>query len=77
MPRFFLNVRDGDALTKDEEGTEFPNLEAARAEVIAAARQVLGDGLKDGKVQDNRQYEITDLSGQLLSTFPLMDALKS
>ena len=42
IPRFLLNVRDGNYLAKDVEGTDFPNLEAARAEALAAARQLIG-----------------------------------
>jgi hypothetical protein len=76
MPQFFLNVRDGDYLTRDVEGIEVANLEVARAEALAAARDVLGDEVKYGRVQDNRQYEITDEAGQVLATIPLMDALK-
>ena len=76
MPNFFLNVRDGDHLTRDVEGTEFADLAAARAEALTAARDVLGDEIKNDQVQDNRQYEITDEAGQVLATVPLMDALK-
>ncbi|SDD94550.1 DUF6894 family protein [Belnapia rosea] len=77
MPRFFLNIRDGDFLARDDEGLEFPDLEAARAEALAAARDVLGDAIQHDQVQDTRQYEITDPSGKVLATIPLMDALKS
>jgi hypothetical protein len=76
MPLLFLNVRDGDFLVKDPEGTEFADLEAARAEALAAARDMLGDKIKSDRVQDSRQYEITDDTGRVLATVPLMDALK-
>ena len=68
--------RDGEFLTRDPEGTEFADLETARAEALGAARDVLGDGIKNDQVQDNRQYEITDEAGQVVATVPLMDALK-
>ena len=76
MPRFFLNVRDGEFLARDPEGTEFADLEAACVEVLAAARDMLGDAIKNDQVQDNRHYEITDNAGRVLATVPLMDALK-
>lgn len=76
MPRFFMNVRDGAALIADVEGIEFPDLAAARAEALAAARKTLGDGFKAGKVQDSRQYEISDISGRIVATVALMDCLK-
>jgi hypothetical protein len=76
MPRFFLNVRDGDHLARDAEGIEAANLEAARAEALAGTRGVLVDEMKNGQVQDNRQCEITDEAGQVLAIFPLMDTFK-
>lgn len=76
MPRFFLNTRDGDFLMKDPEGTDFDGLDAARAEALAAARDFLGDSIKNDQVQDAREYEITDEAGQIMATVPFMDALK-
>jgi hypothetical protein len=75
MPHFFLNFWDGDYLARDVEGIEAANLEAARVEALAAAREVLGDAIKAGQGQDNRQYEITDEAGQVLAVVPLTDAL--
>jgi hypothetical protein len=46
MPRFFFPSRDGDALTKDREGMELPDLEAARAEAIVGLRQLAADDLR-------------------------------
>jgi hypothetical protein len=63
-------------VVRNPEGTEFADLEAARVEALAAARDVLGDVIKNDQVQDNRQYEITDEAGQVLAVVPLMDALK-
>jgi hypothetical protein len=75
MPRFFVNVRDGDYLTRDVEGIEVADLEAARVDALAAAREILAEAIKAGRGQDNRQYEITDEAGQVLALVPLTDAL--
>ena len=32
--------------------------------------------MKGGQVQDNRQYEISDISGRIVATVALMDGLK-
>jgi hypothetical protein len=45
MPRFFIHVPDGDALRDDAEGAEFPSLEVARAQALAAARDRVVDEL--------------------------------
>jgi hypothetical protein len=54
MPPFLLNIRDGDTLLRDPEGSEFPDLETARAEALAGARDVLGDEIKADQVRDGR-----------------------
>ncbi len=36
MPRFFIDFEDGAQSLKDDEGEEYPNLEAARDAAIAA-----------------------------------------
>ena len=46
MSRFFIHVRCGDTLTEDPEGYDLPNVEAARDEALAAAREILANGLK-------------------------------
>jgi hypothetical protein len=50
MPHFFLHIRDRDGLTADPEGTGLPDLEAARTDALAAAREILAEPIaKDGK----------------------------
>ncbi|UHC20104.1 hypothetical protein LRS73_32610 (plasmid) [Methylobacterium currus] len=36
MPRFFIDYEDGDQSLRDDEGDEYPSLEAARNAAIAA-----------------------------------------
>jgi hypothetical protein len=40
MPRFFFAIRDRDGLTADPEGTDLSDLEAARTDALAAAREI-------------------------------------
>jgi hypothetical protein len=44
MPRFFLHIQDGDRRIEDPDGSELPDLEAARAEAVSAARDFLRHG---------------------------------
>jgi len=76
MPRFFFPGRDGDALTKDREGIELPDLEAARAEAIAGLRQLAADDLRQNLPASNRQIDICDAAGRLLATVSAQDALR-
>jgi hypothetical protein len=66
MPRFFFHVRDGDKLTRDVEGADFPHLEAAQDDAKTAARQMLAEQIdRDGV-----------LNGKLLATVPFTDTIK-
>jgi hypothetical protein len=73
MPRFFINVRSGNMLVEDPEGYNLPNFEAARDEALAAAREIMADGLKAERL-DCDQLEIHDESGQFLTTVLVRDA---
>ena len=76
MPRFFFRVRDGDGLSEDPEGSELPNLDAARAEALAAARQLVADRLRRGDLSGGQAFEICDDAGRLLATVSFGDAAK-
>jgi hypothetical protein len=43
MPRYFFHVQDG-ATILDDEGTELPDLAAAKDEAISTSGQMLKDG---------------------------------
>jgi uncharacterized protein DUF6894 len=46
MPLFFFHLRKDGQLSEDEEGLDLPNLDAARAEADASAREMLADSIK-------------------------------
>jgi hypothetical protein len=77
MPRFFFHVRDGDKLTQDVEGADFPHLEAAQDEAKTAAREMLAEQIDSaGTLNRNQQFEICDEAGKLLATVPFTDTIK-
>jgi hypothetical protein len=43
MPRYFLHLWDGGVFEEDYEGTDLPNLAAARNEALKFARQISGE----------------------------------
>jgi len=43
MPRYYLHLWDGDLFEEDQEGTDLPNLAAAREEALRFAREISGD----------------------------------
>jgi hypothetical protein len=76
MPRFFIHVPDGDALRADVEGAEFPDLEAARAQALAAARDRVVDELLSAHRVPDGEVEVRDEAGRIRATVPFRDALK-
>ena len=76
MARFFFHVREnGDDLSRDIEGQELADLEAARLEAINANRELLGERLLHGGSLDHRQIEIANERGDVLATISADDVL--
>ncbi len=63
MPRFFFNIRNGNGLTEDEEGRDFPDVAAARAEALKGVRSIVAEEVKEGRLDLAGQVEILDEAG--------------
>jgi hypothetical protein len=68
---FFFHVRNGAGLVRDMEGTELPDMEAARHEAQASARDFAIDDLRSGMPIAGRNIEIADDEGHILDTMPM------
>ena len=66
MPKYFLNIRDGEAFVPDEEGRYFPDLDHAIEEARQSARELLADQLRAGQKLDGQRIEIVDDRGRVL-----------
>ncbi len=76
MPRFFFHVRDGADLSRDEEGQELADVEAARREAVSSNREMLGERLLHGGGSLNqRQIEIADETGHVVDVVSAQDVL--
>jgi hypothetical protein len=74
MPQYFLHVRDGiDAV--DREGSEFPDLAAARSEAIEGLRQILAQEVLTGTMFTDGVVNIADEFGGHLETVTCKAAL--
>ncbi|MEE7456101.1 hypothetical protein MPAR168_18550 [Methylorubrum populi] len=76
MARFFLHLRDGTELIEDPDGSELPDLNAARAEARDAARDIMAGMVRAGELLDGQQIEIRDAAGALLDVVRLKDVLR-
>jgi hypothetical protein len=77
MPRFFFHVREGADVSRDREGQELPDAEAARREAISTNREMLGERLLHGGSLNHRQIEIADETGHVVEVVRAADVLFS
>ena len=75
MTRFFFHVRDEGDVSRDTEGQDLPDLEAARREAMSANREILGERLLHGGSLDCRQIEIANENGDVLAVLNARDTL--
>jgi hypothetical protein len=73
--RYFFHIRDGDRLVRDEEGTDLPNMDAARAEARASARDLMMEDLKSLRKKEKRWLEIANENGRVIETISIRDVL--
>jgi Domain of unknown function (DUF6894) len=75
LGRFYFHLSAGNEITRDEEGTELPDLSAAEGAAVLAARELLADAIKSGKPDVPEILVITDEAGRALATVPLATVL--
>jgi plasmid stability protein len=75
MSRFYFHLRDGDQFVTDDEGTDLPDLFAARREAVLCAREILAEAIKSGKRRVPEFLVIADEAGRELGTSAIADAL--
>ncbi|WP_262299450.1 DUF6894 family protein [Microvirga sesbaniae] len=72
-PLYYLHIRNVDKLEVDPDGTELPDLEAALAEAVKVARELL-DEVHD--LGPDAVIEVADGSGETILTVPFSDAVR-
>ena len=75
MSRFYFHVRSGENIMSDDEGTECADVNAAREEALATARDVLADAIRSSKNETPDCFIIADANGRELMTVPFNEAL--
>jgi hypothetical protein len=75
MARFYFHMRTGEHVDRDTDGIEMPNLEAARAEALGSAREILAEAIKTPKPVFLDCFVIADEKDRELATVSLKDAL--
>jgi hypothetical protein len=75
MPRFYFHVCNGTGFVQDEEGQEFPDLEAARAEAIRSARSIMSSEVHRGILDLSSFIEIEDEQSRHVLTLGFQEAV--
>jgi hypothetical protein len=75
MPRFFLHIKDGSDLIRDEEGIDVPSADDARAKALRSARELWAGAIKAGKDVGADAFVIADQDGKQLTFVPFTEAL--
>ena len=78
MPLYFLHVRDGADLLLDPDGSNLPNLAAARTEAIESARELISAAVLTGSPLGlQRSFQIDDADGVTLLNVPFSEAINA
>jgi hypothetical protein len=64
--RFFLHLKDHDTLAQDTDGVDLTDLAAARAQAVAAGRELLAERLLFGEPLDGLRIVICAMDGSFL-----------
>ncbi len=75
MACFHFDVKKGDTISRDEKGAELPDIAAARAEALMAAREILADAIKSSREDIPEYFVITDCDRTVLATVAISEAL--
>ena len=75
MPRFYLDVLDGDQVIQDLEGIDFADLDAALAEAVQGARDLVASGIMENEDVSGQSFVIRDGHGETVATVPFRETL--
>ena len=75
MPRYFFHIYDG-VVTRDEEGIELDDPEAARVAAVAGIREMICDQVRKGRIVLHYRLEIEDQAGEKLFVIPFTETVR-
>ena len=75
--RYFFNIKDGEKITPDPEGSELPDPVAANFEARMIARDMMIERLKAGRELDGQIIEIADESGNVVQAIKVKEVVSA
>ena len=76
MPRFFFHIVEGRDFIPDEEGSVLPDLDAAKAEARASARDIARQAIAQRRRPSDACVEIQDGDGRVLASLSVGEILE-
>ena len=74
MPRYFFHLYN-DVIAMDDEGVDLPDLEAARANGIKEAREMMVETVSEGRINLSHRIDIADESGAVIDSVIFAEAV--
>ena len=75
VPRYFFDLHN-DVDVHDHEGKDLPNLDAARANALIEAREMMTESIKEGKLNLNHRIEVRDDSSAVIYVLHFGEAVR-
>jgi len=75
MPHYYFHLYN-DVVLMDEEGVDLPDLEAAHANGIKEAREMMLDMVTQGRINFSHRIDIADESGTVVDSVTFGEAVK-
>ncbi len=73
MPRYYFHVRAGGDLTRDPDGKDLPDIDAARKHAVAMACRAWSEN-PPVRTDNNETFEIVNESGEVVLKVPFSEA---
>jgi hypothetical protein len=75
MPLYYFHVRNGLGFTRDDEGQDLPDTDAARKVALRGIRSMLASEVAEGRIDLRGRIEVTDAEGESVFEVPFDDAI--
>ncbi len=77
MPRYYLHLRERDGMIADQDGIDFPDLQAAMADAKQSIREMVAERIASAEELDIRSIQICDETGRDVGTVTLAAAISA
>ena len=75
MPHYYFHLRHGSQLTIDDEGQDFPDDDAARAEAAKSVHEILAEEIRSKHDDVPEAMVVADEDGREVASVPFADAV--